>query len=588
MNNRPYLLERLFKDTLVIFLLSLFISILGYVIDGIIVGSFLGRDSIAAIGLVLPYQKFVGIFPSIMVLGMQILCSKSLGKGDLQEANEIFSQALIVTLSVSFLMTFGTLLFTEQIADLLGATEDLGEIRLRTTQYFLGYSFGLPAVAAVTLLTPIMQLDSDRRRAVYSATVLSGCNIVGDLFVVFVLNGTIWEVALVTSISYWLTAGVLFMHFRKPEASFKLLPKNFSIKHLPQIFLNGSTEILRRVSSLLRVSFLTRTVVALGGGVGIAAYSAVINFLEMAEIFPKALGSSTQMIGGILIGEQDRHSILHLMKISLKYALILTFAIVAGVYLAAPLIAKLYTVESDTETYQMTIEGLRTFVLFLPPCTIGMIIQRFYQAYGRYKLVSNMTIADNIAFIVPIVLILTPYLGMDGLWLAFPLSYVASLIMIFCIVCYHCGRITFKLDDYLLLPKDFDVPADKQLNITVTSMAEVMNLSIRAQAFCESQGIEERRSKLSGLCIEEMAGNIVDYGFDDGKKHFVDIRIIIKGEQVILRLRDDCRPFNPKKWAELYNPDDPFSHIGIRLVRKMATEFDYVNVLKLNNLLIKL
>ena len=65
-------------------------------------------------------------------------------------------------------------------------------------------------------------------------------------------------------------------------------------------------------------------------------------------------------------------------------------------------------------------------------------------------------------------------------------------------------------------------------------------------------------------------------------------RVIIKSAQVIIRLRDDCRPFDPKKQAELFNPEDPASHIGIRLVRKMATEFDYVNVLKLNNLLIKI
>ena len=58
--------------------------------------------------------------------------------------------------------------------------------------------------------------------------------------------------------------------------------------------------------------------------------------------------------------------------------------------------------------------------------------------------------------------------------------------------------------------------------------------------------------------------------------------------QVIIRLRDDCRPFDPKKQAEFFNPDAPAAHIGIRLVRKIATEFDYVNVLKLNNLLIKI
>ena len=62
----------------------------------------------------------------------------------------------------------------------------------------------------------------------------------------------------------------------------------------------------------------------------------------------------------------------------------------------------------------------------------------------------------------------------------------------------------------------------------------------------------------------------------------------VKGERVIIRIRDDCRPFDPKKQAELYNPEDPTKHIGIRLVKEISTEFDYVNVLKLNNLIVKL
>ena len=50
---------------------------------------------------------------------------------------------------------------------------------------------------------------------------------------------------------------------------------------------------------------------------------------------------------------------------------------------------------------------------------------------------------------------------------------------------------------------------------------------------------------------------------DDGKKRFVDVRVIIKGE-------------------------DPTAHIGIRLIKKISTEFEYVNVLKLNNLIVKI
>ena len=589
MNNQPHLLERLFKDTLVIFLLSMIVSIVGSITDGAITGSFLGTESIAAFGMTMPYQKSVWIFPLVMMVGMQVLCSKSLGGGDLQKANEIFSLAVTVALAVAVLVMCGTLLFTEQLADLLGATEDLGEIRTLAIDFLKAYAFAVPAMSLISLLTPIMQLDSDRQRAVVSAAVLSGTAIIGDLLVVFVFGGGLWGIGVATTVSSWLTVGVLIQHFFKPKASFKFLPKVASLKYLKDTVLIGLPASLGLGSAVLRVGFFTRMAVAVAGGSGVAAYAAVENFLGLLTTIPKAFGAATQMIGGILIHEHDRQSVLNLIRIALKYTFIITLTVSVAVFLAAPLIANVYIHDADApETYQLTTQGIHMFIAFLPIYTVTMVFQYFYQAYGRYKMVSCFAVLDNIIYVVPITLLLTPHFGMAGIWLTFPLYHAAYLLTIFFVTCYHCGRITFKLDDYLLLPKDFDVPADKQLNITVTSMDEVIDLSERAQAFCESQGIEERRSKLSGLCIEEMAGNIVDYGFNDGKKHFVDIRIIIKGEQVILRLRDDCRPFNPKKWAELYNPDDPFSHIGIRIVHKMSTEFDYVNVLKLNNLLIKL
>ena len=57
MDNQDKLIERLFKDTLIIFLLSMFVAIISWIIDGGIIGNFLGTESIAAFGLTVPYQK---------------------------------------------------------------------------------------------------------------------------------------------------------------------------------------------------------------------------------------------------------------------------------------------------------------------------------------------------------------------------------------------------------------------------------------------------------------------------------------------------------------------------------------------------
>lgn len=584
------LIAQLFKDTFIVFVVSALASTLGNLIDGILISKFLGTEAIAAFGLTIPYQKFTAMLPAIIALGMQVLCSKSLGAGDLREANRIFSLAATLTFGLAVLMTAGTFLFTQPILDLLGADKGLGNIAGMTADYLRAYSLCLPAMALSVIFMPLMQLDCDRQRTIVAITSLSVCNVICDAISIFVLDGGMWGIGIATVVSYWLSTGILALHFLKPEANFAYAPKEMSLKFLREMLLIGFPIILGRAASILQTGFFNRMAVSLAGGVGMAAFAVLGNFSGLLEIIPKSLGSATQMISGILIGEQDRNSILRLVKIALRYSLIISLSTTAAVFLTAPVIADVYTANDPTAN-QMVIEAIQLFIAYLPLYTVSLVFQYFYQAYGRFKLVSALSVASNIGFIVPIVLLLRPHFGIEALWLAFPLNSAAYMLAIFFITCRHCGRLTFRLEDYLLLPDDFGTAKDKQLDITVTSKEEVLGLAKRTKTFCEEQGIDKRRSMFAGICIEEMAGNIVDYGFDDGKKHFVDVRVIVGGvggEQVIIRIRDDCRPFDPKKQVELYHSDDPVAHIGIRLCRNIATEFNYVNVLKLNNLIIKI
>ncbi|MBR4152802.1 MAG: ATP-binding protein [Selenomonadaceae bacterium] len=587
MDKQEKLIAQLFKDTFIVFVVSTLTATLGNLIDGILISKFLGTEAIAAFGLTIPYQKFTAMLPAIIALGMQVLCSKSLGSGNLREANQIFSLATTFTFVLSILMTAGTFLFTQPILDILGVEKGLGNIPGLAADYLQAYSLCLPAMALGVVFMPLMQLDCDRQRTIIAITSMSICNVICDAISIFVLEGGMWGIGIATVVSYWLALAILSLHFIKPDTNFFYTIREMNFRFFRDMTFIGFPIILGRISSTLQSGFFNRMAVALASGVGVAAYAVIGNFFGLLEIIPKSLGSATQMISGILIGEQDRNSILRLFKIALKYSLILSLTTTAAAFLAAPVIADIY-IRNDPPANQMVVEGIRLAVAFLPFYTIATVFQYFHQAYGRFKLVSVLSVVSNIGFIVPIILLLKPHFGIAALWLAFPLNAAAYLLTIFFITCRHCGRITFRLEDYLLLPDDFDVPEDSCLDITVTTKKEVLGLSETAQAFCEEKGIDERRSMFAGICIEEMASNIVDYGFNDGKKHFVDVRIIVDGNRVIIRIRDDCRPFNPKKWVEIYNSEDPSSHIGIRLCRKIATEFNYVNILKLNNLIIKI
>ena len=145
------------------------------------------------------------------------------------------------------------------------------------------------------------------------------------------------------------------------------------------------------------------------------------------------------------------------------------------------------------------------------------------------------------------------------------------------------------MEELMAVPDDFGAPENERLDLTITETEEVVSISQRVQSFCLERGVDERRSCLAALAMEEMAGNIVEHGFTkDQKKHTVDVRIVHKDNDVILRLKDDCVPFDPGERQRLAEENDLTKNIGIRMVFKIARDVQYQNILGLNVLTIRI
>lgn len=144
------------------------------------------------------------------------------------------------------------------------------------------------------------------------------------------------------------------------------------------------------------------------------------------------------------------------------------------------------------------------------------------------------------------------------------------------------------MDKIILMPDHFGVSEDEEMEKSIYSMDEVVELSRDIWDFCEARGCDKKRKFLLALSVEELAGNIIKHGFsNDDKEHSIDVRIVKNGDDYTLRVRDDCPVFDPVKQLELFNDEDPSRHIGLRMISNLAKDFQYNSFFKLNNLVIK-
>ncbi|MBR3349589.1 MAG: ATP-binding protein, partial [Solobacterium sp.] len=263
-------------------------------------------------------------------------------------------------------------------------------------------------------------------------------------------------------------------------------------------------------------------------------------------------------------------------------------AIIVMIIAGAPLLTQLYFHDPSSDVYRMMTDGLRILPLCMPFSIIAMHFVVYRQAAGQQTFVHIMSVLDGMACVILFTALLIKPLGLNAVYAANVLNGAVTVLYVI-LYAWHANRhIPRNMEELMVIPEDFGAAEEDRIDISVTTQKEVVTVAENIQNFCRKKGIDEKRAYIAGLAMEEMAGNVVSHGFvKDSRKHTVDTRVVYKDGKIILRIRDDCKPFNPRERAEVLDENDPVKNIGIRMIYKMSDEIDYQNLLGLNVLTIR-
>ncbi len=582
--HREKITTNAFKKLLLVQILAIIAATIGSMVDGIVIGNFLGVTAMAAFGVASPAFIILAAFSGIFSSGAQTLCGKLMGKGDSQGVNRVFSITCLMLIISGVLITALVMIFAEPIAKMLGASDALVTM---VADYLRGLSVGIIGIISSSTLMAFMQLDGDPIRSFVSVLVMTAANIALDLANVYIFDGGMFGMALATSISYYASIIVILFHFRKGKSTLKPVLKGLQLSDIKDVFVIGIPSAISRICTVFRTMFLNYLLMFIAGEVAVAALSIQNSLASLISAVGIGIGMTTLLVSSIVVGEEDRKSLSVLIKFTVKLGFILTAIVSVVVFIFARPLASMFGAE-DATALELAGRAISLYAISIPFNTINIIFMNYFQSIRNLKMTNFICIFDNVVLMIIFSLSLTPLLGSDGVWISFLIAEVAMLIIIGIVAMISSHHLPKKIEDFLMIPDSFGVDEEHRFDVTVNSMDEVMTLSESVDDFCKRFDIDHRRTMLLSLCIEEMAGNIVEYGFNDNKPHTIDIRLIYKDDELILKMRDDCKPFNPKEQNSVFNPQDPCSNIGIRMISKMAKEMEYRNTLNINNLSLKI
>ena len=577
------LLSGLFYRLLPYHILLIVINAINGIVDSMYASNYLGKTAMSAIGLYGPINHFLYAATMLFVSGSQILYGRYLAQ-DRKHINSVFTIDILIALGM------GVLTATLMVVGVLtGATRVLvkEEADLQMlNQYILGQAAGIPALILGQQLFTFLSLENQKKRTMVASVVCFVANaILNHLFVaVEPISMGIFGLGLSSAISFWVFLAILAVFYLRGKSEWKFSLKACQWKEdLPKIIRLGYPGAILRFVEMFRCLIVNFLVLQYVGTVGISSFAASNSVMAVLWPVPYGMVAVVRMLYSISIGEKDRRSLIDVTRIVLTRGMMIVLGIVALLVIAAEPLTRLFYQDVTDPVYQMTVNAFRIISFCMPLSIISLTFAAYAQSMEKKTLSILLPIVDGVVGVVLFSFILIPGLKMDGLYIANILNGVLCFAVVFFMAWRERKKMPKNLEQLMAIPDSFGAAENERIDITVRSTEEVVDISRQIIDFCNERGIESRRAYFAGLCMEEMAGNTIIHGFENSKKHrSVDIRVVLDGEDIIMRIRDNCSAFNPLEFVQAMDSDNSGHNIGIQLAYKLAKDVNYQNLLGLN------
>lgn len=402
----------------------LFMSV-NILVDTIFVGQWVGSLAIAAVTVVLPITFLISSLGMAIGVGGGSVLSRALGSGNKEKAITVFANQVMMTFGLSSIFVLLGLLFSDEMLLLFGAN---GNIMEPAKEFFFPVLLGVPFLALCMMGNNVIRAEGKPKFAMVSMIIPAFVNILLDILFIKFFDMGIFGAALATLISY--TSCFLFvLWFFTSKSEMKLHFQHFRF----------DKQIVREITSLSFVTFsrqgvvsilaiiLNHTLYTYGGEHSVTVYG-IISRMLMFALFP-VLGITQAFlpIAGYNYGAENYNRVKETILTSIKYAAFLAILVFVVILLFAKSIVAVFT--TDVAVIAKTPDALRWVFAASPIIAVQLIGAAYFQAAGKAKKALFLTLTKQGFFLIPLVLILPTFLGIFGVWVAFPIADVLSTII---------------------------------------------------------------------------------------------------------------------------------------------------------------
>ncbi|MBC7333115.1 MAG: MATE family efflux transporter [Actinobacteria bacterium] len=407
-------------------ILGMLVSSLYNVVDSIFLGRGVGSIAIAALTIVLPVQILMMAIGFMIGVGSASIISRSLGEGNKEIAVNVAGNGILINLLINVLLMVPAFLFIDKILLFLGASEEVFPF---TRDYLSIILWGFIFFSFSIFSNNIIRAEGRPRAAMYSVVIGAISNILLDPIFIFGFRMGVKGAALATILSQMIGAFYIVSYFVLGRSIFHLNLRMFMVrkKLVRDILAIGFPSfIMATIDSVIFLMF-NKALVYYGSDLDVAVTGVAFRVIDFTLMPILGISQGFSTIVGFNYGAKLYKRVKKVLgEATLWTTLIASLGFVVMMFFPEFLLS---IFSSSKEFVTRGVLPIRIMVVLLPTLGIQILGGNLFQAIGKPVPALVLTLSRQLVFLIPAIIILPIFFGLNGVWLSWPVSdFLASLI----------------------------------------------------------------------------------------------------------------------------------------------------------------
>ena len=419
------------------------------IVARIFVGQKLGTLGIAALHVSFPFMLITLAFAMMIATGASTLIAIRLGKKDLDKAEEILAQALLMFLTVSVLSVCFGLFYLDPMLRLFGASE---EILPMAKIYLSIIIWGVIFQEISYGVNNFIRIEGKPKIAMTTMILSAVLNGFLDYFFLFVLKTGIWGAAVSNLIAMLVSSLWVCCYYFSGKTVLKWRWRHFRFhpRLMGRIALFGTVPLATQACNAVvqgvqnnLLGYYGGLCYVNGGDMAIGVMGTVFSLSSLFLMPLFGLSQGMQPIVGYNVGADEPARVHRTLRLTLRAAI--TFCSICWcVIMFRPewfILPFLKQGEPDfADTLALGCSALRVYSFCIPLVSVNIISGSYFQAHGRPILSLMLTLLRQVIFLIPALFLLPIFFdkidthgitGLVGVWAAHPFSDVLTFMVAF-------------------------------------------------------------------------------------------------------------------------------------------------------------